>query len=169
MTKLTSVRSCHPMSCVAAGALLAVTLAVFSVQATAQSAARSAEPVTLNFNNADIDAVARTFASITGRNVVVDPRVKGTMTLITDKPVSRAAAMGQFVAALRLALPVDEHEVLGVQSFRPHAGRRDQHAVAATHAEVAGRAAVQALRIQLLRDARKLAAQLVFVHRSSLR
>nr|WP_304730883.1 type II secretion system secretin GspD [Rhodoferax sp.] len=90
------------MSCVAAGALLAVTLAVFSVQATAQSAARSAEPVTLNFNNADIDAVARTFASITGRNVVVDPRVKGTMTLITDKPVSRAAAMGQFVAALRL-------------------------------------------------------------------
>lgn len=102
MTKLTSVRSCHPMSCAVAGTLLAVTLAVFPVQAMAQSAARSAEPVTLNFNNADIDAVARTFASITGRNVVVDPRVKGTMTLITDKPVSRAAAMGQFVAALRL-------------------------------------------------------------------
>ncbi|MDP2679402.1 MAG: type II secretion system secretin GspD [Rhodoferax sp.] len=90
------------MSCAVAGTLLAVTLAVFPVQAMAQSAARSAEPVTLNFNNADIDAVARTFASITGRNVVVDPRVKGTMTLITDKPVSRAAAMGQFVAALRL-------------------------------------------------------------------
>jgi len=102
MTKLTSVRSRHLMSCVVAGTLLAVTLAVFPVQAMAQSAARSAEPVTLNFNNADIDAVARTFASITGRNVVVDPRVKGTMTLITDKPVSRAAAMGQFVAALRL-------------------------------------------------------------------
>ncbi len=67
-----------------------------------QSAPRPGEPVTLNFNNAEIDAVARTFASITGRNVVVDPRVKGTLTLVTDKPVSRAAAMGQFVAALRL-------------------------------------------------------------------
>lgn len=46
--------------------------------------------------------MARTLASITGSNVVVDPRVKGTITLVTDKPVSRAAAMGQFVAALRL-------------------------------------------------------------------
>ncbi len=71
----------------------------------AQPAAKSVrpgEPVTLNFTNAEIDAVARTFATITGMNVVVDPRVKGTMTLVTDKPVSRAAAMGQFVAALRL-------------------------------------------------------------------
>jgi len=82
--------------------LLAVLMAVQPLNATAQGAAGSAEPVTLNFNNAEIDAVARTFASITGRNVVVDPRVKGTLTLVTDKPVSRAAAMGQFVAALRL-------------------------------------------------------------------
>jgi len=58
--------------------------------------------VTLNFQAAEIEAVARTFASITGRNVVVDPRVKGTLTLVTDKPVSRAVALDQFVAALRL-------------------------------------------------------------------
>jgi general secretion pathway protein D len=65
-------------------------------------AAKTGEPVTLNFQGAEIEAVARTFASITGRNVVVDPRVKGTLTLVTDKPVSRAVALGQFVAALRL-------------------------------------------------------------------
>jgi general secretion pathway protein D len=41
-------------------------------------------------------------ASITGFNVVVDPRVKGTLTLVTEKPVSRTAAMNQFLAALRL-------------------------------------------------------------------
>jgi general secretion pathway protein D len=34
--------------------------------------------------------------------VVVDPRVKGTLTLVTEKPVSRGAAMNQFLAALRL-------------------------------------------------------------------
>jgi len=90
------------MSSVAVGALLTVVMAMFPLTPWAQNAARTGEPVTLNFNNAEIDAVARTFASITGRNVVVDPRVKGTMTLVTDKPVSRAAAMGQFVAALRL-------------------------------------------------------------------
>ncbi|MBP8862086.1 MAG: type II secretion system protein GspD, partial [Ottowia sp.] len=46
--------------------------------------------VTLDFANAEIDAVARTMATITGRNVVVDPRVKGTMTLTSTAPVSPA-------------------------------------------------------------------------------
>ncbi|MDP3135004.1 MAG: type II secretion system secretin GspD [Burkholderiaceae bacterium] len=61
-----------------------------------------AEPITLNFANADIEAVARTMATITGRNVVVDPRVKGTMTLVTERAVPPATAFNQFLAALRL-------------------------------------------------------------------
>ena len=72
------------------------------IQAQTTPVAKPGEPVTLNFQGAEIDAVARTFATITGVNVVVDPRVKGTLTLVTTKPVSRAAAMNQFVAALRL-------------------------------------------------------------------
>ena len=63
---------------------------------------QSNEPVTLNFANADIEAVARTIATITGRNVVVDPRVKGQLTLVTDKPVPPQTAFQQFLAALRL-------------------------------------------------------------------
>ena len=96
------IKSPQRVSALAAGTVLALGLAIFPPAALAQTSPRSGEPVTLNFNNAEIDAVARTFASITGRNVVVDPRVKGTLTLVTDRPVSRAAAMGQFVAALRL-------------------------------------------------------------------
>jgi len=102
MNQLNSFRTPRAMVSVAIGVLLVSVMAMSPLNALAQTSARSAEPVTLNFNNAEIDAVARTFASITGRNVVVDPRVKGTMTLVTDRPVSRAAAMGQFVAALRL-------------------------------------------------------------------
>ncbi len=56
----------------------------------------------MNFVNADIDAVARTMATITGRNVVVDPRVKGVITLITDRPAAPLAAFNQFAAQLRL-------------------------------------------------------------------
>ncbi len=67
-----------------------------------QGSVQSNEPVTLNFANADIDAVARTIATITGRNVVVDPRVKGQLTLVTDKPVQPNVAFQQFLAALRL-------------------------------------------------------------------
>lgn len=66
-------------------------------------AQRANEPITLNFVNAEIEAVARTMAAITGRNIVVDPRVKGTMTLSTDRPVPPAAAFNQFVVTLRLS------------------------------------------------------------------
>ncbi|WP_159910874.1 type II secretion system secretin GspD [Pantoea sp. 18069] len=68
----------------------------------AQTGPRSNEPVTLNFAGAEIEAVARTMATITGRNVVVDPRVKGTMTLVSEKPLAPAQAFQQFLAALRL-------------------------------------------------------------------
>ncbi len=60
------------------------------------------EPITLNFVNADIEAVARTMATITGRNVVVDPRVKGLMTMVTERAVSPSVAYNQFLATLRL-------------------------------------------------------------------
>ncbi len=63
---------------------------------------RPGEPVTLNFVNAEIEAVARTMATITGRNVVVDPRVKGQLNLSTERAVTPAAAFQQFLAALRL-------------------------------------------------------------------
>ena len=65
-------------------------------------APRRGEPITLNFSNADIEAVARTMAVVTGRDVVVDPRVKGTMNLVTDRAIQPAAAFNQFASALRL-------------------------------------------------------------------
>jgi general secretion pathway protein D len=57
--------------------------------------------VTLNFANADIEAVARTMATITGRNVVVDPRVKGTMSVVTTSPVTPTQALRLFSVQLR--------------------------------------------------------------------
>jgi len=88
----------------AAYALLAGSTGLFSINSLAQAPAiqKPGEPVTLNFSNAEIEAVARTMASITGVNVVVDPRVKGTLNLVTEKPVSQTVAMNQFLAALRL-------------------------------------------------------------------
>lgn len=59
-------------------------------------------PITLNFVNAEIEAVARTMGVITGRNMVVDPRVKGTINLSSEKALSPSAAYNQFLATLRL-------------------------------------------------------------------
>ncbi len=66
-----------------------------------KTANRAGGPVTLNFANAEIDAVARTMAVITGRNVVVDPRVKGVMTLVTTNTVTPAQALRLFSSQLR--------------------------------------------------------------------
>src|SRR5659263_287072 len=89
---------------VAAYAVLTGAIALFTINSQAQTAAtrKAGEPVTLNFSNAEIESVARTMGVITGFNVAVDPRVKGTLTLVTEKPVSRTLAMNQFLAALRL-------------------------------------------------------------------
>ncbi|MGZ5181378.1 MAG: type II secretion system secretin GspD [Ramlibacter sp.] len=84
-------------------ALLTLLAAAAVAAAGPVHAQRSREPVTLNFANADIEAVARTMAAITGRNIVVDPRVKGTMTLSTDRPVPPQRAFDQFVSTLRLS------------------------------------------------------------------
>lgn len=60
------------------------------------------QPITLNFVNADIESVARTLATVHNRNLVVDPRVKGTINLSTEQAVSPAEAWEQFSAVLRL-------------------------------------------------------------------
>ncbi len=95
-----------PRSVLARSAALCVACAIaVSGPGLAQTrrAAPAREPVTLNFVNADIEAVARTMAAITGRNIVVDPRVKGTINLSTDRPVSPTVAYNQFLAAVRLS------------------------------------------------------------------
>ena len=70
-------------------------------QGSGKSAVKPNEPVTLNFVNAEIEAVARTVATLSGANVVVDPRVKGSMTLTSTLPVPPAQALRLFSAQLR--------------------------------------------------------------------
>jgi general secretion pathway protein D len=57
--------------------------------------------VLLNFQAADIQAVVRTVAQMTGRNFLLDPRVKGQITIISSKPVPTRAAYEIFVSSLK--------------------------------------------------------------------
>ena len=70
-------------------------------QPQAQQAPRD-DTVLLNFVNADIDAVVRAIGQFTGRTFVIDPRVKGTLSLSTERPVTRQQAYDQLLTALRL-------------------------------------------------------------------
>lgn len=66
------------------------------------SSLKKGSSVTLSFVDAEIEAVARTVSVITGKNLVIDPRVKGQITLSTERPVAPAVAYQQFVSALRM-------------------------------------------------------------------
>lgn len=83
-------------------ALLALGLAAPLHAQSSAPAARPGQPITLNFVDAEIEAVARALGVATGRAIVVDPRVKGSLTLVTDTPIRPAAALAQFGAELRL-------------------------------------------------------------------
>ncbi len=89
----------HRLVCVLA---LSWTLGLPTSWAQTKPKNPATEPVSLNFVNAEIETVARALAHVTGRNLVLDPRVKGTMTLSTEKPMSPEQAWSQFLSALRL-------------------------------------------------------------------
>jgi general secretion pathway protein D len=61
-----------------------------------------ADLVTLNFVNADIEGVVKAVSEITGKNFVLDPRVKGVVNIVSAKPLSRALVYEVFLSALRL-------------------------------------------------------------------
>ena len=61
-----------------------------------------ADLVRLNFANADIEGVVKAVSEITGKNFVLDPRVKGTVNIVSAKPVSRELIYEIFLAALRV-------------------------------------------------------------------
>ncbi len=59
------------------------------------------DEVVLNFRDAEIESIANAFAHLIGRNLVVDPRVRGKLTLETVRPVGRQQAFELFRIALR--------------------------------------------------------------------
>ncbi|TLP64951.1 MULTISPECIES: type II secretion system secretin GspD [Pseudomonas] len=60
------------------------------------------QPVSLNFVDADIQAVVRGLSRATGRQFLVDPRVTGSLTLVSDNEVPAHQAYDMLLAALRM-------------------------------------------------------------------
>lgn len=58
--------------------------------------------ITLNFANTDVVSVIKAVGMITGKNFLIDPRVKGTVNIVSSKPVSRAMIYPILLSALRL-------------------------------------------------------------------
>ena len=83
---------------IAAGALLCCTVVTSAGPAWAQTEDQAA----LNFVGADIESVIKAVGHYTGMTFVIDPRVKGTLTLVSEKSISKSQAFALLTSALRL-------------------------------------------------------------------
>ncbi|WP_424257356.1 type II secretion system secretin GspD, partial [Castellaniella sp.] len=72
-------------------------------EAPAAAHSGTSGPMTqLNFQEAELGSVVRALARYTGRNFVVDPRVRGQLTLVSDTPVDADTAYAMLLGALRM-------------------------------------------------------------------
>ena len=85
---------------IVAGAMLccAVVTALPPVPVFAQEGSGAA----LNFVNADMESVIKAVGHYTGMTFIIDPRVKGTLTLVSEKTLTKAQAFSLLTSALRL-------------------------------------------------------------------
>jgi general secretion pathway protein D len=88
---------------VAAVVLSCLTVAALPpLPALAQAAREGTGGAALSFVNADIESVIKAIGQYTGMTFIIDPRVKGTLTLVSEKPLTKAQAFQLLTSALRL-------------------------------------------------------------------
>lgn len=77
-----------------------------SIAATAAllvwSSVLHADSITLNFKDADINTVIETVSETTGRNFIIDPRVKGKVTVISAEPMDSDGLYQTFLSILEV-------------------------------------------------------------------
>jgi general secretion pathway protein D len=79
--------------------------------ASLEPVAMRGDGVEMNFENAEIHAVAKTLlGDILQLNFVVDPRVQGTVTLSSVRPIARQDVLPAFESALRMQNAAIVHE-----------------------------------------------------------
>ena len=61
-----------------------------------------AETVTLNLKDADISALISTVAEVTDRNFIIDPRVKGKVTVVSTRPMDSDEVYQVFLSILKV-------------------------------------------------------------------
>ncbi|MDE0368322.1 MAG: type II secretion system secretin GspD [Gammaproteobacteria bacterium] len=87
---------------IAATALLGLALAPLVLPSGAAAAAAADQTWTINIKNADIREFVTQVAEITGETFVVDPRLKGEVTVISSTPLNAEGIYELFLSVLRV-------------------------------------------------------------------
>jgi general secretion pathway protein D len=80
----------------------ALVLCAMTAMPPSIAAEKSGGEAVLNFAGADIESVIKAVGHYTNMTFIIDPRVKGTINLVSEKPVTKAQAFSLLSSALRL-------------------------------------------------------------------
>ena len=105
----------HTTSVVFLSLILTIVPAISMAQSTSnnnsQSVPRTADDkLTLNFQDADIHALINAVSKITGKNFIIDPRVKGKVTLVSSEELGPEQIYEVFLSVL------DVHNIVAIES-----------------------------------------------------
>src|SRR5207248_2694695 len=105
-------RSCAPWAArarrasrsfaVCALAVLAAASLASAQQAQQAQQAPQAQRITPNFKDADITQIAEAVAAATGKNFIIDPRVRAQVTMLSSTALSPAAFYEAFLSILQV-------------------------------------------------------------------
>jgi general secretion pathway protein D len=60
------------------------------------------DQITLNFKDAEITAVINTVADLTGKTFIIDPRVKGQVNVVSNRPLNKDEVLDVFLSMLEV-------------------------------------------------------------------
>ena len=66
------------------------------------ASAQQAQRITPNFKDADITQIAEAVSAATGKNFIIDPRVRAQVTMLSSTPMSPAAFYEAFLSILQV-------------------------------------------------------------------
>jgi general secretion pathway protein D len=72
------------------------------VLGTGQAAAQQQDSWTVNFNNTDIRELIKFVADATGKTIIVDPKIKGKVEVVSQKPLSTDELYTLFLSILKV-------------------------------------------------------------------
>ncbi len=84
------------------GFVICFSVSIYPVNAASNSNNANSDFVSIDFNNVDIRVFIKFMSNLTGKNFIVDSRVKGKVTVISPKKLSVADAYKVFESVLDL-------------------------------------------------------------------
>jgi general secretion pathway protein D len=99
---MTMNRNFQRTTLAATGLALALALGTATLSVPPAAAAQAQGTITPNYKDADLSQIIEAVSAVTGKNFIVDPRVKAQVTMLSSTPMTPAAFYEAFLSILQV-------------------------------------------------------------------